>query len=65
MKLLVPSNRRPYSTKASSEIKRLSSGMAAALAGMSRTVFLLTLHRYGVAMLDLDDPELQSDLANA
>jgi len=39
--------------------------MAAALAGMSRAVFLMNLHRYGVAMIDLDDTELQSDLANA
>jgi len=47
------------------ETKRLSSGMAAALAGMSRTTFLLSLHRYGVAMVDLDETELQSDLAHA
>jgi predicted HTH domain antitoxin len=47
------------------EMKRLSSGMAARLAGMDRVSFLLTLHRYGVAMIDLDEQELQSDLDNA
>ena len=47
------------------EMKRLSSGMAARLAGMDRVSFLLTLHRYGVAMIDLDEAELQSDMENA
>lgn len=47
------------------EMKRLSSGMAARLAGMDRVSFLLDLHRYGVAMIDLDEQELQADLENA
>ena len=47
------------------EMQRLSSGMAARLAGMDRVSFLLNLHRYGVAMIDLDEQELQSDLDNA
>jgi predicted HTH domain antitoxin len=47
------------------EMKRLSSGMAAKLAGMDRVTFLLNLHRYGVAMIDLDDEELLADLHNA
>lgn len=47
------------------EAKRLSSGMAAVLAGMSRVDFLLSLHRHGVAMIDLEPDELQSDLAHA
>ena len=47
------------------EMKRLSSGMAARLAGMERVSFLLGLHRYGVAMIDLDETERQSDLDNA
>jgi len=47
------------------EMKRLSSGMAARLAGMERVSFLLDLHRYGVAMIDLDEAELQSDIDNA
>jgi len=40
------------------EMKRLSSGIAARLAGMDRVTFLLSLHRYGVAMIDLDAEEL-------
>jgi len=47
------------------EMKRLSSGMAAELAGMDRVAFLLELHRYGVPMIDLEDEELQADIANA
>ena len=47
------------------ETKRVSSGMAASLAGLSRTEFLLSLHRYGVPMIDLAEEELRSDLANA
>jgi predicted HTH domain antitoxin len=47
------------------EMKRLSSGVAANLAGMDRVTFLLSLHRYGVAMIDLDDEDLLADLHNA
>ena len=47
------------------EMKRLSSGIAARLAGMDRATFLLSLHRYGVAMIDLDAEELFADLENA
>ncbi len=47
------------------EMKRLSSGMAAQLAGVDRVTFLLNLHRYNVAMIDLDEDELISDLENA
>ena len=47
------------------EMKRLSSGMAARLAGVDRVSFLLNLHLYGVAMIDLDEKELQSDLDHA
>jgi predicted HTH domain antitoxin len=47
------------------EMKRLSSGMAAALVGTDRVSFLLNLHRYGVAMIDLTEEELLSDLENA
>jgi predicted HTH domain antitoxin len=47
------------------EMKRLSSGMAASLIGMSRVEFLAELHRYGVAMIDLDQDDLAQDLANA
>lgn len=47
------------------EMKRLSSGHAAQLAGMGRVQFLLSLHNYGIAMIDLPDDELETDLENA
>ena len=47
------------------EMKRLSSGMAASLVGMDRVSFLLELHRYGVAMIDLEEEELVSDVEHA
>jgi predicted HTH domain antitoxin len=47
------------------EMKRLSSGMAAALIGMDRVTFLLNLHQYGVAMIDLEEEELLSDMKHA
>jgi predicted HTH domain antitoxin len=47
------------------EMKRLSSGIAARMAGLDRVTFLLNLHRYGVAMIDLDEEDLLSDLKNA
>jgi predicted HTH domain antitoxin len=47
------------------EMKRLSSGIAAALIGTDRVSFLLNLHHYGVAMIDLTEEELLSDLKNA
>lgn len=43
------------------EMKRLSSGMAAALIGTDRVSFLLNLNRYGVPMIDLTEAELLSD----
>lgn len=47
------------------ELKRLSSGMAAELAGVERVTFLRELHRYGVAAIDLDEAELAADMHNA
>ena len=47
------------------EMKRLSSGMAALLIGMSRMQFLGELHRYGVPMIDLDENDLAQDIINA
>jgi len=47
------------------EMKRLSSGIAAALVGMDRVSFLLSLHYYQVAMIDLTEAELLSDMNNA
>lgn len=43
------------------EMKRLSSGVAAKLAGVDRVTFLLNLHRYGVPMIDLEEEELLAD----
>ena len=47
------------------ELKRLSSGMAAEMAGCSRVEFLLGLHRANVPMIDLEEEELISDMENA
>lgn len=47
------------------EMNRLSSGMAARLAGMERVAFLLDLHKYGIPMIDMDDEEFDEDLKNA
>ena len=47
------------------EMKRLSSGMAASLIGMSRVQFLGELHFYGVSVIDLDETELAEDFTNA
>ena len=47
------------------ELKRLSSGLAARLAGITRVEFLLNLHRYGVLIIAHDDTELASDLTHA
>jgi predicted HTH domain antitoxin len=47
------------------EMRRLSSGLAAKLAGVDRVTFLMNLHRYGVAMIDLDVDDLQADIEHA
>ena len=47
------------------ELGRLSSGAAAALAGVPRTLFLSKLADYGVATFKLTEQELSEDLANA
>jgi predicted HTH domain antitoxin len=47
------------------EMKQLSSGQAAELAGMNRVAFLMSLHRFGVAMIDYSEEELLADIANA
>ncbi|MCB1765313.1 MAG: UPF0175 family protein [Candidatus Competibacteraceae bacterium] len=47
------------------EMKKLSSGMAAELAGMDRISFLLRLPDYGVPVIDLDEDELRSDIDHA
>lgn len=43
------------------ELGRLSSGKAARIAGMDRVTFLLSLNRIGVAMLDLDEAEMEDE----
>lgn len=47
------------------ELKRVSSGTAAALVGLDRVSFLLRLHEFGVPMIDLNEAELAEDVANA
>ena len=47
------------------EMGRLSSGSAAELAGLPRTVFLTKLADYGVATFKLSEAELREDLARA
>jgi predicted HTH domain antitoxin len=47
------------------EMKRISSGIAAELAGVDRATFLLGLHRFRVPMIDLASDDLASDVENA
>ncbi len=47
------------------ELGRLSSGGAANLAGIPRTVFLMKLSDYGVATFAQTEAELRRDLGNA
>ena len=47
------------------ERKRIYSGIAARLVDMDKATFLLELHRCGIPMINIDQDELISDLANA
>ena len=47
------------------ELGRLSSGAAATLAGIPRTLFLTKLADYGVATFEMTREELEGDLASA
>lgn len=47
------------------ELGQLSSGVAAQLAGIPRTLFLARLADYGVATFDLSEDELQQELSIA
>ncbi|OKH27583.1 UPF0175 family protein [Chroogloeocystis siderophila] len=47
------------------EMKRISSGIAAQILNIDRVSFLLSLYRYNVPVIDLDEADLLSDLANA
>jgi predicted HTH domain antitoxin len=47
------------------ELGRLSSGAAASLAGVPRTVFLSRLSEYGVPAFRVEEEELKQDLSSA
>ncbi|MCA9970863.1 MAG: UPF0175 family protein [Anaerolineales bacterium] len=47
------------------EMGRVSTGMAARLAGMERVAFMLALGRFGLSPIDIDPEELSLDFANA
>lgn len=47
------------------EMKRVSSGIAAQLAGMNRVDFLLALSRFQVPMINIPPEQLDDDLKNA
>jgi len=47
------------------EMRKISSGRAAQLAGISRVQFLRTVGRYGVPVFDFTETELAQDLKNA
>ena len=47
------------------EMKRLTSGQAALLAGVDRTTFLMRLSENGAAMIDIPAEELADDVRDA
>jgi len=47
------------------EMKRISSGMAASILDMERVSFLMILHQFNVAAVDLSEDELLEDIKNA
>lgn len=47
------------------ELERVSSGMAARLAGMDRVSFLFALGRFGLSPIERSPDELAQDAANA
>jgi predicted HTH domain antitoxin len=47
------------------ELNRISTGMAAQLAGIERVAFMFELEKYGLSPVGVDPDELESDLANA
>jgi len=44
---------------------RISTGMAAQLAGLERVAFMFALHRFGLSPIGTDPDELLADVANA
>ena len=47
------------------ELEKISSGMAARLAGMNRIEFLLEVNRFGIPIIQSPPEELAQDVANA
>ncbi len=47
------------------EMGRVSTGMAARVAGMDRVSFMFELHRFGLSPIGVDADELEQELANA
>jgi predicted HTH domain antitoxin len=47
------------------ELGKVTTGMAAQLAGMSRVAFIFTLERFGLSPLGVDPQELSKDFENA
>ena len=47
------------------ELKKIPSGMAAKIADIDRSSFLLNLQKYNVNMMNIDPDELENDVDNA
>ena len=47
------------------ELDRISTGMAAQLAGMERVAFMFELAKFNLSPIGVDPDELESDFANA
>ncbi len=47
------------------EMGRVSTGMAARLAGMERVAFMFALQRFGLSPIGVEPDDLEQDLANA
>lgn len=47
------------------ELDRISTGMAAQLAGLDRVTFMFELAKFGLSPIGVDPEELESDFANA
>lgn len=47
------------------ELDRISTGMAAELAGLNRVQFMFELARFGLSPIGVDPDELEGDFANA
>lgn len=47
------------------ELGRISTGLAAQLAGMDRVSFIFSLDHFGLSPIGIDPNELEQDMANA